>query len=113
MSVGALQLLTGSLGSAALDRVPLRRPRFTASEILILNELVNRSPKPVTARRLQKLLQGYSSRSYPITPDTTRQHIANLRAKLGEQSRKPTLIVTVYVEHPNGGPELAYRYSEE
>jgi DNA-binding response OmpR family regulator len=90
------------------ERVPLRRPRFTASEVLILNELVNRSPRSVTRRRLVQLLQRHSSRYYPITDPALQAHVKNLRAKLGEVARRPSMIVTTY-----DGGEPSYLYREE
>jgi DNA-binding response OmpR family regulator len=100
-------------GELDISRVPLRRPRLTVSEAIVLNELINRSPRPVTATRLQKLLSSYSRRPYPITSEAVKQHIVNLRAKLGEVSRRPTLIITLHVNHPNGGTELAYKFAED
>jgi DNA-binding response OmpR family regulator len=94
----------------SLDHIPLRRPRFTTSEIIILNELMNKSPEPVTISRLKRLLQSHSSRLYPIYETAIGQHMSHLRAKLGEQSRHHTLIVSVHVERRDGTVELAYMY---
>jgi DNA-binding response OmpR family regulator len=107
-----IQALNGNRVAPAYERIPLRRPRFTTSEVIILNELVNAAPKPVTLRRLHKLLSGYSRRPYPITNDAIRTHVVNIRAKLGEASRKPTAILTTHVETTKGEPELAYFYRE-
>jgi DNA-binding response OmpR family regulator len=92
------------------DRVPLRRPRLTASEVLVLNELINAAPRPVTRAQLMKVLQRYSSRHYPVYDTAVGQHIVNLRAKLGEEAYNPNLIVSVRLEAPNGSTELAYKY---
>jgi DNA-binding response OmpR family regulator len=92
------------------DRVPLRRPRLTASEVLILNEIINAAPRPITRTQLVKVLQRYSTRSYRIYETAITQHIVNLRAKLGEEAFNPNLIVSVYIERVGGGTELAYLY---
>jgi DNA-binding response OmpR family regulator len=110
----ALRIIQGDGGEVpAYERIPLRRPRFTMSEVLIINELVNKSPEPVTLRRLHKILSGYSARPYPITDEAIKTHIANLRAKIGEVSRRPTALVTTHVERPTGDPELAYFFRED
>jgi DNA-binding response OmpR family regulator len=110
----ALRLIQGDVGEVpAYERIPLRRPRFTMSEVLIINELVNKSPEPVTLHRLWRLLNSYNGRQYEVTKDSIRVHIANIRAKIGEVSRKPTALVTTHVERAKGDPELAYFFRED
>jgi DNA-binding response OmpR family regulator len=100
------------LPEQSVERAPLRRPRFTATEVLILNELLNKSPDPVPVSSLVKLLRRYSGRLYLVYPSAVKQHVVNLRAKLGEASRQPTLIITLHVADEFGGTELAYQYRD-
>ena len=68
-----------------LSRVPLRRPRFTKTEAVILNELVNADGKPVTAAHLARLVDVKVSSVYA--------YICSIRAKLGEPAHNPQLIL--------------------
>jgi hypothetical protein len=87
-----------------MTRVPLRRPRFSNVEAVILNMLVNADGKPVTARQL--------ARQTTCMPHAIGQRICAIRAKLGEPKYHPTLIVTEYVDFDDGyGLQLAWRYT--
>jgi DNA-binding response OmpR family regulator len=73
-----------------LSRVPFNRPRFTTSEAVLLNTLVNADGKVVTVVELARVLKVMQSSVY--------SYIGSLRAKLGEPAYQPRLILT---DHPN------------
>lgn len=69
----------------------INRPRFTMSEAVILNMLVNAAPDPVSLVRLRARVGLVSSWGSP-TDQTIRSLIGSLRAKLGEPSHHPRQI---------------------
>lgn len=85
------------------DALPRRRPRFTTSEAVILNALVNAAPEPVSLASLQVRLRPFATNSYAhrvgITEASVRQHLVSIRAKLGDTKGRPDLIVSVLDEH--------------
>lgn len=94
----------------------LHRPRFTSSEILLLNALINRAPDPVSVRELRQLLAPFSA-AYP-TVQSIKQHVAHLRAKLGEPRRFPVQILSVKERRPNEWgvnwlQVVGYRWNDE
>jgi hypothetical protein len=80
--------------STQLDRVPLRRPRFSNNEALILNTLINANGQTVSARKLA-LMTG-------VMRASVGSYICSLRAKLGEKAYAPSLIVTEWPSEDNG-----------
>jgi hypothetical protein len=69
-----------------LDRVPLRRPRFTNSEALILNTLINANGDVVTTRKLSLMIG--------VMEVSVKAYIGSLRSKLGEPKWAPRMIMT-------------------
>jgi DNA-binding response OmpR family regulator len=76
--------------------IPLyKRPRFTPTEILVLNALVNNAPYPITTTALVRVLRQLNTGFIP-TEGTIRSAIRTIRAKLGEERYKPVRIGTLY-----------------
>ena len=71
--------------------LPLRRARFTDTEIRILNALINAGGEPVTVRQLAHLVEGSVS--------SVNSHVYHLRMKLGEKRHAPAMIVNTYVDY--------------
>lgn len=99
--------------TARTDAAFRRRPRLTRLEAIMLNELVNASPKPVTARRLATVAF-WGQKHFSTDVETVKRTMCSLRAKLGEEARRPTQVVTLHIESKTDGgiPELAYRFVE-
>ena len=92
----------------------IHRPRFTNSEILLLNRLINESPEPVFIDELRALLVPFGV-GYPTTA-SIKQHVTHIRAKLGEQRNHPVQIISVKerIDNPWGVPWLTvvgYRWN--
>lgn len=85
-----------------------RRPRFTTSEAIILNALVNADGQPVALGRLRELVSAFSY-GYP-TEASVKQHVGSLRAKLGETKFHPTQILS---EVNDAGRVVGYRWVED
>jgi DNA-binding response OmpR family regulator len=84
--------------------VPIRyRPRFTTTEALILNTLVNAAPDPVSMEAIQRLLQRYSRHGMGIMESSVKQAMVQLRAKLGEKAYQPRQIVSVTKRYKKPG----------
>jgi DNA-binding response OmpR family regulator len=88
-----------------------RRPRFTNSQAIILNTLVN-SQGPVDIKRLVRLVDQFLGREYQTTEQSIRSQIYQIRAKLGEEFRHPTQIVTTSIQKPDGEWVTAFKYVE-
>lgn len=94
----------------------LHRPRFTSSEILLLNALINRAPDPVSLGELRQLLAPFGV-GYP-TVASIQQHVVHIRGKLGEPRNNPVQVLTVKDYQPNawGASTLqtvGYRWNDE
>lgn len=78
------------------SNVPIRyRPRFTITEAIILNLLVNASPRHVTTDEILRQLRRYSPHGVGVMASSLKQAMVQLRAKLGEKAWDPQQIVTV------------------
>jgi hypothetical protein len=71
-----------------------RRPRFTLSEAVALNVIVNAAPNPVAIGTLQEKIGLVSPFGRP-TRSSIAHLIGQIRAKLGEQRRNPTQLVSI------------------
>ena len=81
---------------ADTSNVPIRyRPRFTATEAILLNLLVNASPRHVTTEEILRHLRRYSPHGMGIMESSLKQALVQLRAKLGEKAWDPQQIVTI------------------
>lgn len=78
----------------ALDQVPLKRPRFSNNEALILNILINANGQVVTARKL--------AMQTGIMTQSVSTYICAIRAKIGEPAYQPTMIITDWPSEKNG-----------
>lgn len=76
--------------------VPIRfRPRFTMTEAMILNLLVNAAPQHVTIREIQHQLARFRRDKVPMMESSVKQTMVGLRAKLGERAWDPQQVVSV------------------
>lgn len=74
--------------------VPIkRRPRFTTSEAVVLNALVNAAPDTLTISTLREKVSPFSP--YLPTRASIFRLVGSLRAKLGEKRYRPSQIVSV------------------
>jgi DNA-binding response OmpR family regulator len=71
-----------------LDRVPLRRPRFSNAEVVILNMLINANGETVQRKKLA-LATG-------VMEESVHAYIGMLRVKLGEPRYAPKMIITTW-----------------
>jgi DNA-binding response OmpR family regulator len=92
-----------------VDVLITRRPRFTASQAIILNTLVN-SQGPVDIKRLVRLVDQFLNREYQTTEQSIHSQIYQIRAKLGEESHHPTQIITTAVQLRSGEWVTAFKY---
>lgn len=81
-----------------------RRPRFTRTEILALNQLVNAEGEPVTVGEL--------GHTCDMMESSIVQLIYRLRVKLGEDFNDPKLITSASFKDENGVRWKAYRFNE-
>jgi hypothetical protein len=89
------------LPTMGLSRLPIRRPRFTRTEAVILNELVNANGQPVTATALARLTH--------VMRTSVGAYICSIRAKLGEPAYQPQFILTDWPSDDNDH-QLAWRF---
>jgi DNA-binding winged helix-turn-helix (wHTH) protein len=90
--------------------VPIRnRPRFTISEAVLLNALVNAAPEAVTIHDLCRRLAPFGFSLRFKRRDSVLTHISSLRAKLGDIRYRPQIIRTRYDE---SGMVVAYYWND-
>jgi hypothetical protein len=69
-------------------------PRFTSSEIALLNLLVNRAPGYASIREIKQTLAPLSYYGH-VTDGTLTQHLVKIRQKIGEPVHAATRILPV------------------
>ena len=85
-------------------------PRFTPQEAMILNIVASAYPNFVTAdnilSQLKKTMVGHPGWFGP-TRQSLLVQIGNIRAKIGEQKRKPKRLITIYnLTGKQGRPQI-------
>lgn len=83
------------------------RPRFTTTEAVILNTLVNHSPDMVKLDDLRRIIGRSYINGMPVMESSVKQAMVNLRAKIGEKAWNPTQIRSVYRKYKAPGARYA------